>query len=81
VVVYTVDRLTRSFADFSKPDLLRKSGEACFPFFELGGAEEVERQVPPDRIVEAVNIAGNGGDPADSCPRRGDPGEHRSPAA
>jgi hypothetical protein len=29
---------------------------ACFPFFEMGGAEEVERQVPPDGIVEAVDI-------------------------
>jgi site-specific DNA recombinase len=45
VVVYTVDRLTHSFADFAKLDLLRKTGEACFPFFELGGAEEVERQL------------------------------------
>lgn len=30
------------------------------PLFELGRAEEVERRMAPDGIVEAVDIAGNG---------------------
>src|SRR3954447_14771577 len=46
-------------------DLFRKCGEAivsaCGAFFELCRAEEVKRRVSPGRIVEPVDIAGNGG--------------------
>src|SRR4051794_26110308 len=51
-------------ASLSTMDLFRKCGEAivsaCGAFFELCRAEEVKRRVSPGRIVEPVDIAGNG---------------------